>query len=165
MSNRYAAERGSPGYPACGQSLLHLLFDGTYLHIAGTPHGRIFPAVSGRPVESGKFSYAKERQAISDVGPIPEGDYWIQPSQLQENAWYRVRNPRFAWGDYWITIHPYPSTKTYGRGGFFIHGGANPGSAGCIDLTIHMDQFVQMLKDALHGLPACFIPLSVRYAK
>ena len=38
-----------------------------------------------------------------------------------------------AWGNYRITIHPFTTTETYGRGGFFIHGGDQLGSAGCID--------------------------------
>jgi hypothetical protein len=45
------------------------------------------------------------------------------------------------------TIHPYISTETYGRGGFFIHGGDAPGSIGCIDLWDHMEDFVPVVKD------------------
>jgi hypothetical protein len=73
-----------------------------------------FPAVSGRS-NAGKFDYSLDRQKIPNQGPIPAGEYWIQPSELQENAWYRLRNPRASWGDYWITIHPYPNTETYKR--------------------------------------------------
>ena len=127
--------------------------------------GIIFPAVSGKPTEQGDFDYSLERQKIADQGSIPEGEFWIQPSQLQENAWYRIRNPRFAWGNYWITIHPYPSTQTYGRGGFFIHGGDSLGSAGCIDLAENMNQFVEALKKELNGFPQCFIPLTVKYSE
>lgn len=93
------------------------------------------------------------------------GEYWVQPSELQDNAWYRIRNPSSAWGRHWITIHPYPSTKTHGRGGFFIHGGATPGSAGCIDLSVHMSFFVQALRKELDGKPECYIPLTVGYPK
>ncbi|MEZ5601109.1 MAG: DUF2778 domain-containing protein [Candidatus Competibacteraceae bacterium] len=76
-------------------------------------------------------------------GPIPQGIYWIRPDELDDN-WLNCRlSDRFAnaWGRYRISIHPF-TTETFGRGGFFIHGGATPGSAGCIDLTNHMDRFV-----------------------
>lgn len=73
------------------------------------------------------------------------------------------RGSRQAWGNYRLTIHPYPGTVTHARGGFFIHGGATPGSAGCIDLTMYMDHFVEKLIQELKGLPACHIPLNVRY--
>lgn len=75
-----------------------------------------------------------------------------------------VRTPRSAWGNFRLTIHPYPSTQTHGRGGFFIHGGSVPGSAGCIDLMVNIDKFVERLKDELEGLPECYIPLTVRYS-
>ena len=123
-----------------------------------------YPAVSGRAT-GGKFDYSEARQKIKDQGPIPAGEYWIQPSDLQQNAWYRLRNPSAAWGDYWITIHPYPTTSTYTRGGFFIHGGATPGSAGCIDLSVHMNRFVKDLATELQGKNSCYVPLVVRYPK
>lgn len=165
MSAKYAAERTVPNHPACGRSRISLVFDGKQLRAAGTVEAMTYPAVSGRPVSQGKFDYSADRQKVPDAGPIPEGEYWIKPSQMQENAWYRAHNPRFAWGDYWLTIHPYPATPTHGRGGFFIHGGSTPGSAGCIDLTMHMTRFVEALKKELRDLPECFIPLTVRYLK
>jgi hypothetical protein len=33
-----------------------------------------------------------------------------------------------------VFLNPLPGTDTRGRSGFSIHGGAKPGSAGCIDL-------------------------------
>ena len=50
-----------------------------------------------------------------------------------------------AWGSHRITIHPFDSTHTFGRGGFFIHGGTMPGSAGCIDLTSGMPRFAALI--------------------
>jgi len=67
------------------------------------------------------------------------------------------------WGNYRITIHPYPSTKVGDRGGFFIHGGSRPGSAGCIDLTTNMDQFVADLKEAVSPNANCYVSLTVSY--
>lgn len=164
MSDRYAGERYAPKLPTCKRSILTLLFDGRALQAQGAKKTIYLPVVSGRPID-GKFDYSQGRQKVADQGPIPEGDYWIQPAELQENAWYRFRNPRAAWGDYWITIHPYPNTETHKRGGFFIHGGSAPGSAGCIDLSINMNRFVEALADELEGKGACYIPLAVRYKK
>lgn len=164
MADRYASERFTPGVPACGPAPFSLQFDGRRLTGVGTSVTMIYPAVSGRAVD-GKFDYSQARQKLADAGPIPAGEYWIQPSELQENAWYRLRNPRPAWGDFWITIHPYPSTQTHGRGGFFIHGGSTPGSAGCVDLSVNMNRFADDLAKELEGKSMCFIALTVRYAK
>ncbi len=164
MSDRYAGERYAPRVPTCKRSILSLHFNGQVLQAQGAKKIVYLPAVSGRSID-GRFNYSHERQKVADQGPIPEGEYWIQPVELQENTWYSLRNPRAAWGDYWITIHPYPNTETYKRGGFFIHGGSTPGSAGCIDLSINMNRFVETLADELKGKGLCYIPLIVRYAK
>jgi hypothetical protein len=82
---------------------------------------------------------------------------------MWENKWYKMGS-RAAWGNFRLTIHPYPSTETYGRGGFFIHGGSTPGSAGCIDLSTNIDKFVEKLTTELKGLPKCYIPLTVLYS-
>lgn len=168
MSNRYAggryaAERYNPKVPTCGLGPIRLRFDGSFLHATGK-HSAVFHAVSGKPI-NGRFDYSVEYQKVQDQGPIPEGNYWVQPSEIQENAWYRFRNPQSAWGDFWLTIHPYPETNTYTRGGFFIHGGSTPGSAGCIDLSIHIKKFAEFLRVALGESQKCYIPLTVRYLK
>jgi hypothetical protein len=131
MVDRYTGKRFDPKVPACRKSAISLHFDGYTLSAIGARIPISFPAVSGRS-NNGKFDYSMEYQKIPSQGPIPEGEYWIQPSETQENTWYRLRNSRSGWGDYWVTIHPYPSTQTYKRGGFFIHGGASPGSSGCV---------------------------------
>ena len=175
MSDTYSAERYEPKVGACvsptaekfdGKSptgapaTIELTFDGTVLKATGAMTGS-WLAVSGKPT-GGKFDYSPRNQAQKNTGPIPAGDYWIQPSELWEEAWYRRGDPA-AWGNYRITIHPYPTTPTGGRGGFFIHGGDVPGSAGCIDLTKNMDHFVEALKKALNGKTDCYIKLTVRY--
>jgi hypothetical protein len=132
----------------------------------------LLPGVSGRPIfapgADGRFTrrtfdYSVASQKEKGVGPIPEGKYWINPAELWENAWYKFWDPTDAWGNYRITIHPYPGTEVYGRGGFFIHGGAEPGSAGCIDLTSAMNDFVKFLKEAVGEKANCFIDLNVHY--
>ncbi|GKT22136.1 tlde1 domain-containing protein [Acidovorax sp. SUPP3334] len=164
MSDPYALERSRPHAPGCLQSKIALQFDGKVLRATGTQSVLALPAVSGKP-KNGHFDYSAEWQKARNAGPIPEGDYWIQPSEMWANNWLKnlYRSPRVAWGNFRLTIHPYPGTETHGRGGFFIHGGANPGSAGCIDLTVHIDRFVEKLKSELGGLPECYIPLTVRY--
>jgi hypothetical protein len=164
----YTEERSEPAIPMCMKSSVNLVFDGSLLRIHGVPGknaGLAFTAVSGRPGENGEFDYSAERQKMSGKGPIPVGEYWIQPSQIWENGPLRsLRNPYVAWGHYRVTIHPYPSTETHGRGGFFIHGGTTPGSAGCIDLGTSIVGFVQKLDELLGGRPECFIPLHVNYS-
>ena len=155
MTSSYEAERGHPSTPACGRSRLALTFNGYVLLANGSKSMMNYPAVSGRPVGPSEFGYSSERQAIPFQEPIPEGSYWIQPSQLWHNNWLKnmTRSPRSAWGNFRLTIHPLPNTATHGRGGFFIHGGSIPGSAGCIDLTGHMDRFVQDPSNELGGMP------------
>ena len=167
MTNPYEAERGHPTTPTCGRSRLSLTFNGYGLVASGSKAMMNYPAVSGKPVGRSEFDYSSERQTIRFQGPIPEGSYWIQPSQLWSNNWLknRLSSPRSAWGNFRITIHPFPNTETHGRGGFFIHGGSIPGSAGCIDLTAHMDRFIQDLSNELGGMPECYIPLTVKYHK
>lgn len=162
---RYADERGVPRSPACAKSRISLRFDGKTLHAIGTKTLLVFPAVSERPNARGQFDYSTERQRIPSQGPIPAGEYWVQPSQLWENNWLKsaFRSPRAAWGNFRLTIHPYPHTQTHGRGGFFIHGGAVAGSAGCIDLVQYIDKFVERLSQELGGLPECYVPLIVQY--
>lgn len=162
MSDKYASERGDPAVPTCQQSAIRLTFDGTYLKGSGSKSVLLYPAVSGKRNDQGLFLYSVERQKEAKKGPIPEGEYWIQPSQIWDNAWYK-KGPWDAWGEHRLTIHPYPKTETYGRGGFFIHGGKTPGSSGCIDLTSHIVAFIQNLEKELSGRPACFLSLTVNY--
>jgi len=137
------AERGNSTLP---DSTVALTFNGLALTMAGSSSGS-WPAVSGRPDDTGTFDYSAARQHQRDIGPIPAGVYWIDPSQmvdLQSRWFYSLRYEQ-PWGTHRITIHPFDSTPTFGRGGFFIHGGGTPGSAGCIDLTSHMADFARRL--------------------
>jgi hypothetical protein len=160
----YREERYDPSFAHCRN--LSLVFDGSWLKLLGAQALHVYPAVSGRPIEGGgraRFEYDAARQRLSDEGPIPAGVYWIRPDELWENAWYRPA-PTSAWGNYRIAIHPFRTTGTHGRGGFFIHGGDAPGSAGCIDLWRHMDSFVSDLRRELTTDQLCQIHLRVRYA-
>jgi hypothetical protein len=155
----YSGERYNPTLAHCSE--LTLYFNGTSLIMRGGKNVYTYAAVSGKP-NRGRFDYSKENQKQRNSGPIPEGVYWIRPDELWENAWYKVA-PRGSWGNYRITIHPFQTTETHTRGGFFIHGGTEAGSAGCIDLTGEMDRFVADLKKELKGIETCQIHLFVSY--
>lgn len=152
------AERGNSTKPDC---TLELTFDGENLEITGDKSDT-FPAVSGKPDSSGNFDYSPARQRMENEGAIPQGEYWIAPQQLKDLWYYKlspIGDPAGAWGTHRITIHPFDGTHTFGRGGFFIHGGSTPGSIGCIDLTSHMADFAKLI--APYG--GCKIKLNVDY--
>lgn len=160
MPTTYDAERHDPALSGCARSKLTLRFTGDHLLMEGGKETYSYPATSG----SKKFK------------PIPTGRYWIQPNELWQHTFatelklwaVSLINPAVnpdshyaAWGLYRITIHPFADTDTNGRGGFFIHGGSAPGSAGCIDLGHWMDSFVRDLKAELDGNDGCYITLTV----
>lgn len=173
----YAANRYNPTLPFCGAGSIDLLFDGKTLYLFAVTETSClqlkYNAVSGLPDKNGNFDYSVLRQTRADVGPIPEGKYWINPAEFWENAWYKSGS-RSSWGNYRITIHPFVNTTTYGsigpvtgmfvpRGGFFIHGGSTPGSKGCIDLTANMDKFFKDVQALLGENSNCQIQLQVKY--
>ncbi|WP_442943564.1 tlde1 domain-containing protein [Nitrospirillum sp. BR 11752] len=163
MPDRYSSERSDPVIPLCGKSAISLSFNGRVLSMNGSPKGGYtYFGVSGRPNDNGEFDYSIPRQRMRREGPIPEGQYWIEPSQMWTNHWYNLA-PSAAWGFHRITIHIYPGTETYGRGGFFIHGGTHPGSAGCINLHADMERFLVDLQEVVKDGPECYVPLSIRY--
>ena len=161
MSDQYAGERYDPSLGMC--SSLELFFDGSALTMTGGSKVYSYPAASGRPTKEGSFIYSKEAQMASFSGPIPEGVYWINPDELWTNRWYK-RGSEASWGKYRLTIHPFTTTDTFGRGGFFIHGGKILGSAGCVDLTSYIETFVADLKKE-DAIKKCQIHLTVKYQK
>lgn len=67
------------------------------------------------------------------VGPTPPGSYTVDPSEINPAGFFRKYIDPRDWGDYRVPLHPDPSTYTYGRDGFFIHGGRiRHGSEGCL---------------------------------
>jgi hypothetical protein len=144
-----------------------LIFNGNSLkYTIGGNVVREWPAVSGR---SG--TQTKEYQYEKDKGPIPEGDWTLGERQdiksistidrflssIGRGPW---RGLESSWGNHRIWLHPNNNTETKGRTGFSIHGGDNPGSAGCIDLTGNMDDFYDFLKYKSNK-----IPVKVDYSK
>ena len=132
-----------------------LLFDGQKLRwLRG---GR---TIASWQAVSGKEGYQKKGyQSVSDKGPIPEGLWEVRQSEYQRmpdrgiaeallaevggSAWPWGES---AWGQHRIWLHPAPGTNTLNRSGFSIHGGDEPGSAGCIDLTSNMPYFVERFR-------------------
>ena len=115
---------------------------------------------------SGKDGYrSPEYQNLKDTGPIPEGTYVARQSELQfykDITWdNRLRSAvgfgtwrggTDSWGESRVWLEPSKETNTYDRSGFSVHGGAEPGSAGCIDLTHHIDEFTQWFEKNRHDL-------------
>jgi hypothetical protein len=156
----YESERSDSPLPECGD--LRLRFSGYNLYmVKGGLVIHSYPGVSGKPLEGGTFDYSQGRQKQANAGPIPEGTYWIRPKELSPAGWFRSRE---SWGNYRITIHPFTTTETYGRGGFFIHGGTHAGSAGCINLHGDMDNFERDLLGEVQGFGDCKVLLDVEYA-
>jgi len=91
-----------------------------------------------------------------NIGPIPEGTYWIDPSEvveLSDNPWARLPGGAVyesnldSWGHYRVPLHPDPTTNTYGRSGFYLHGGTMIGSQGCIDVGPVNDSILRWIKE------------------
>lgn len=156
-----------PAFPACSPTT-NLRFDGRTLVLTSVTLLKTYTAASGKRGPN----FSLKAQQDRNLGTIPAGSYWIDPEQMWtasrlEKQFDGITYLGFytaAWGLHRITIHPLPSTQTYGRGGFFIHGGTHIGSAGCIHLLgTGMDEFLANLKTALGGLPRCSVPLIVKY--
>lgn len=90
----YSEERSLPECPPCKRSALQLKFDGHRLRFMGS--ARSYHAVSGRRLSQG-FDYSIARQRIPRQGPIPEGRYWIRPSQLWTRHFYHIYEPASVW--------------------------------------------------------------------
>lgn len=110
-------------------------------------------AVSGAP------GTTSEDQGVSDRGPIPEGEWTVDPENSNYDKWYKLGwGDNDSWGDVRTIIEPNAGTDTFGRDQMYMHGGTIPGSIGCVDLTIHNNAFHNMLQD--YGEP---INLNVNY--
>lgn len=127
-----------------------LLFNGRHLRWVETNNDRSWPAISGK-----RGYTSPEYQHERNLGPIPAGRYVASQGEMQR--WDDIglvekllavakRGPfpggTIAWGYHRVWLKPQAGTKSFGRSGFSIHGGLEPGSAGCIDLTSNMPAFV-----------------------
>ena len=132
------------------------------------------------------FSSSQEKSKLKNFGPIPEGVYtvgklqtsrlertnpfmdlvrWIFKSGQQNHDWNRnTSGTRISWGYYRAPITSNKGTNTYGRGDFYIHGGAFPASHGCIDLTSEMEDFAKFFSSWAAKYKRNSIPLTVKYS-
>jgi uncharacterized protein RhaS with RHS repeats len=106
-------------------------------------------------VSSGRPDCNACDETVKAKGPIPTGNYYIYTKDLTNPGFTGdiVRNLRGDWGDWRVPIIPTKGVNTYGRDGFFLHGGRMKGSAGCIDFGggIFGDDFTnQLLQDILN---------------
>lgn len=128
------------------------------------------PAISWDAV-SGQPGYQKpEYQNRESKGPIPEGTYVARQEELQHIApvglvaglipgkYGEWPGSIISWGNFRVWLEPSKETNTYDRDSFSIHGGWFSGSAGCIDLTSHMNNFV-----ALFGFIGKDLIVNVQY--
>jgi hypothetical protein len=156
-----------------------LHFDGKFLLLRVARANEIlrfsYKAVSGRPDKDGKFDYSKERQGKKNEGPIPDGKYHINPQEIQyyedislyDKMWCAIGQGPFpggtdSWGIGRVWIYPKKVTvKGIARNDFSIHGGTEPGSAGCIDLTNNDKDFFDNLTKYRGKITK--ISLTVRY--
>lgn len=136
-----------------------LYFNGERLYWQEEGNNTSWAAHSGTPEVIANKNY-REMQSKADEGPIPEGVYLAPQRRFQKRpdddlevyfkglfgrgTW---RWGEKAWGNYRIWLEPESGTETFGRSGFTIHGGADPGSQGCIDLVGNMDAFARRFRD------------------
>jgi RHS repeat-associated protein len=85
-----------------------------------------YPATSGVP--------GTTDPRIKDEGPIPEGLYLLDPSEISPTNFFRKYLDPRDWGEFRVPLHPWLDTETFGRENFMLHGGKKPGSIGCIDV-------------------------------
>ena len=125
-------------------------FDGKTLTIY--QNGKVvasWNAVSGKPGYK-----SPEYQNLKSTGPIPEGTYVARKKDFQNRDDYGPIKKYTSWpggergwGKNRVWLEPSKETNTFGRNGFSIHGGEEPGSAGCIDLTNEMPDFANWFKN------------------
>jgi hypothetical protein len=159
----YNAMRAMPSPPPAAGNLagrdstrMYLKFDGQTLslHDGGDVVAQ-WKGVSGRENFGGG-----EDQEKAKYGPMPEGTYDIKQSRYQtisaRNAVYGIAGrgewpgSLYSWGSERVWADPTKETVdnglTFGRKDMAIHGGWEPGSAGCIDLTDNMSSFAKTFR-------------------
>lgn len=141
----------------------YLEFDGNNVRLCDKDGfmKKSWEATSGVP-GSGPEDHGKP-----DYGPITEGTYKANPQEIQYFDWYNPYDWKRFWGDWGKSRSPLiatPETKEeqlgqgIDRGGFFFHGGEEPGTIGCIDLGTEEEDFFNTLEqyDRPLSLEACY---------
>jgi len=103
--------------------------------------------------------------SIPWTGPVPPGTYTIDPNELTDPNTIddMKRNFMGDWGDWRVPLVPDPETNTFGRDGFFLHGGMFRGSAGCIDVGggLFGNDLTDRLRDDILNDPNGSVPVNV----
>lgn len=140
-------------------------FNGQFLTLR-QPNGstRTFPAVAGNASTLDIHGRSNGGlQDVQDVGPLPEGEYYFRPSEIQtitlaqeaigalgRGAWPGGSG---SWGEQRVWLTPAAGTEMHGRSGFTIHGGDSPGSRGCIDLCQRGKDFFRAVDRSVAKIP------------
>ena len=147
-------------------------FNGSQVDVVGTPSTSYSaPAVSGLmshhpvAVADGRDYTDPQYQDVPDKGPIPEGNYYIIPSESESNP--PVSFSVGAWGRHRSPLRETVGTEisrmvaTSRTGGFYLHEDANHnGTAGCIGIANAADNAaIHQLIRANEG----HIPVHVSY--
>ena len=95
-------------------------------------------------------------------GPIPPGEYTADSDDLSDPSSLGdiARNTLGDWGDFRVPLEPRQGTDVKDedgkdRDGFFLHGGSEEGSAGCIDAGggVHGSDETDQLKEDIRNDP------------
>ena len=127
----------------------HAVFDGKTLTLY--QDGK--PVMSWEAVSGNEGFQNSKFEKIPSVGPIPTGVYVARQEKLQHITPYGLvagvankgtwPGSLYSWGASRIRLEASIETNTYNRDGFYIHGGWELGSNGCIDLTSQMGDFTK----------------------
>lgn len=132
-----------------------LNFDGEKLDwVENDQIKKSWTAMSGNP----EYQNA-EATSIPDKGPLPQGDWNVPQKNLENFADLSPMKQKLSrwplgtwpngiesWGNHRIKLEPAENTNTFGRKNIYMHGGAEFGSRGCLDLEQNMDDFTEEYK-------------------
>jgi hypothetical protein len=119
-----------------------LVYQNGFVHLYGEG-GKLIMSCAASSGEPGETDPRKP-----DKGPIPPGKYILDPSEISKAGMGRkLDNLLFRdWGDYRVPLRP-DGAETFGRKGFYLHGGDKVGTKGCIDVGNHdKELFPELMK-------------------
>jgi Protein of unknown function (DUF2778) len=129
-----------------------LWYDGVFLNLVVPDSASVtrrWRAFSGSP----GLDASPASQRLQDRGPTPAGLYRLDPKRTltrdrADGAWdwikWTAKGP--TWGLVHTELEAFAETRTFGRSEFNVHGGARPGSKGCIDLVEGNAEFHDWLR-------------------
>jgi len=120
------------------------------------------PATSGL----GKGMNNPEMGKEKNIGPLRRGEYEIHSEDVSNPGKLRdwIRSWFGDWGDWRVRIIPKEGTETFDRKDFFLHGGKEPGTRGCIDIGggKYGNELTNMVLSDIMKDSDKIIPISVR---